>query len=318
MLVLLADMDATKHNIQVLGDWLLNVWIEFDVDNHKMLNLDQVTLLMKHLNINLSKAEIKGAFKNSNLGKQDLITFNQFERLYKTLRFRPEIASLFNSLHTENPSTISFNSFYSFLTNIQKVSWDKERCQEIYKKFSNVRNEMDMDHFSAFLLSSRNSIIKKQHTTVFEDMTQPLANYFINSSHNTYLIGDQVTGNSSVEGYIRALQRGNLIFTLGCRCVELDCWDGPNKSPVIYHGRTLTSKLKFKDAIVAISKYAFLTTSMPLVLSLEIRCSPEQQSRIAEILINVLGPALITKPLDSDTDFPSPKQLMNRILVKVF
>lgn len=39
--------------------------------------------------------------------------------------------------------------------------------------------------------------------------------------------------------------------------MELDCWDGSDNEPVIYHGYTLTSKILFKDVIKAISEHAF-------------------------------------------------------------
>lgn len=72
--------------------------------------------------------------------------------------------------------------------------------------------------------------------------------------------------------------------------LSVDIWDGnDNEGPIVYHGYTMVSKLLLKDVLEAIGAYAFDTTPYPLILSLEINCSQEQQSSVAGLLVAILG-----------------------------
>ncbi|KAH8027035.1 hypothetical protein HPB51_001621 [Rhipicephalus microplus] len=51
-----------------------------------------------------------------------------------------------------------------------------------------------VDGFLRYLMSADNPIVSPEKFDLSMDMDQPLNHYFINSSHNTYLTGHQLTG----------------------------------------------------------------------------------------------------------------------------
>lgn len=108
--------------------------------------------------------------------------------------------------------------------------------------FNATSPSLSFTGFCTLLSSARNDAFDFTKQSIYQDMTLPLSYYYMASSHNTYLEEDQLYGPSSVNRYINDVLKS-------CRCVELDCWDGENGDPIIYHGFTLTSKILFRGII---------------------------------------------------------------------
>ncbi|XP_072312345.1 1-phosphatidylinositol 4,5-bisphosphate phosphodiesterase epsilon-1 isoform X2 [Eucyclogobius newberryi] len=207
-----------------------------------------------------------------------------------------------------------------FLVNCQKEHLSYDEILSIIQKFEPTASMrqmgwMSFEGFARYLMDKDNFASRNEESQMNpEELQFPLSYYYIESSHNTYLTGHQLKGESSVELYSQVLLQG-------CRSVELDCWDGDDGMPVIYHGHTLTTKIPFKDVVEAVNRSAFVTSDMPVILSIENHCSLPQQRKMAEIFKTVFGDRLVTRFL-FEGDFsdgphlPSPWQLRGKILLK--
>jgi len=170
---------------------------------------------------------------------------------------------------------------------------------------------IDRTAWREYLASSRNDLHDPESQMIdASSLKRPLPEYWINSSHNTYLTGDQLKSFSSVEMYAVAMHRG-------CKCLELDCWDDDDSGvPIIYHGYTLTSKIPFQAIITCVKCYIDANPdTLPIILSLENHCSHPFQEIMADILNNTLEDRLYKLP-ESSGPLPSPLDLVGKVVVK--
>ncbi|XP_028304659.1 1-phosphatidylinositol 4,5-bisphosphate phosphodiesterase zeta-1-like isoform X2 [Gouania willdenowi] len=168
---------------------------------------------------------------------------------------RAEIQQIYQSYALE-PNPLPASALLRFLhMEQQELSADEEKVKVLIDRYeidktAKENGSMTFEGFFRYMESKDCCVFDQTHRVVYQDMDQPLSSYFISSSHNTYLTGDQLIGESDLEAYIRALRKG-------CRCLEIDCWDGPDLEPVVYHGHTLTTKILFRDVIRIVEKHAF-------------------------------------------------------------
>ncbi|NXN11625.1 PLCZ1 phosphodiesterase, partial [Indicator maculatus] len=298
-----------------LHTWFLSI-IQDEFRDGK-IDLESTMKLLTKMQIPFDFTHVKHVFKKTiDKRKEQRITIEDFRAIYQTIVHRFEFYELFCA-YSPNGSILADTDLTKFLRREQHEAKDCETIAlEMIFKYEPIeevrkRRQMSFEGFIRYMSSEDCSIFKKDQRTVYQDMNHPLCDYFISTSHNTYLTSDQLLGPSDLWGYTSALLKG-------CRCLEIDCWDGSNNEPVVYHGHTLTGKILFRSVIQVVDKYAFAVSDYPVVLSLENHCSPEQQEIMAEHLEFILGDRLLTSTIGDSvvTELPSPEALKFKILVK--
>ncbi|CAB9505823.1 Inactive phospholipase C-like protein 1 [Seminavis robusta] len=336
---------------KVASDVLLlrSVWLDADKDMTGKINCNQLGRILERINLAMKRQQLNStyekfgkvigldrAMRRKGLNFEQCCTF--LHKLKRDSWMVKPVTVLWNDVFGEFMNngkprmTVSDKTFLErFLhrkqaeksATLEQVSRTFAALHQMEITFVNdvLQNDLsriDKNRFEAYLLSSDNDAFDPERERFDRRlMTRPISEYWINSSHNTYLTGDQFTSHSSVDMYTSALYRG-------CRCLELDIWDGEREAtnsmpvPVVWHGHTMTTKILFEDIIKAIKHFLnFNPHVFPIVLSFENHCSIPYQEVMAEQLVRILGKSLYVPPENSLFGLlPSPTVLRGLVVIK--
>lgn len=131
----------------------------------------------------------------------------------------PHLRRIFEA-HAGPDKTWGRDQITTFLTGIQRHETGTTSHELL------ARESLDFNGFLAYMTSPAAALTVPAREADL-DLSWPLACYFISSSHNTYLSGNQLLSDSTTASYTNVLRRG-------CRCVEVDVWNGedPDASSV--------------------------------------------------------------------------------------
>ena len=232
------DHEEFKQLAIALGKEKEQLFSEIDKNNDKVIEYKEVLEYFRSFTSGKEFIDIfsKYSNKNNTLDPNSLIHFfvnEEKENIeiydsikiiikFSTLLTNEEKEELFNKieiLYDTYNKTISENQINNLIEYISKNKPEN-------KKFTFT---MNLQEFSFMLYSDFMSVydFDKIESDLFEGL--PLTDYFINSTHNTYLTGHQLHGVSSASMYSFAVLEGY-------RLVELDCYNGNNDDVIVTHG----------------------------------------------------------------------------------
>ncbi|CAO2840854.1 unnamed protein product [Amaranthus hypochondriacus] len=230
-----------------------------------------------------------------------------YRRMFKLKMAEPpeDVVNIFNN-YSDN-GVMSIERFHNFLVDFQgeeKATYD--HAQNIFNSLKHLhvfqRKGLHLDDFFKYLFGDLNPPLAP--LGVHNDMTAPLAHYFLYTGHNSYLTGNQLSSTSSIVPIIKALRSG-------VRVIELDLWPNSKKNDVdVYHGGTMTPPVKLIKCLEAIKENAFYASEYPVIITFEDHLDSFLQAKMVTTTFgNMLFPGM------DFLEFPSPESLKRRILI---
>ena len=228
--------------------------------------------LKKNKNKNLSMNDLKNYLRTKLSGKK----FENIFKKYATFKedddddevfMGPEdLQKFFLEVQKEEISLleacqiiIQFNNVNTIKTMVEAFHTNKF---DIVNYTERLRLYIDLKEFSRMLHSSLFTVYNRTLFNKPLDLDRPLNEYFIKSTHNTYLTEHQLTGESSVKMYSTSL-------LYNFRVVELDCYNDVGDNIIITHGYSFVTDLNLDDILYELKDTAFVNSDLPVILSIE-------------------------------------------------
>lgn len=292
----------------------------------RYLNEEELKIFLNKIKVYVSDLGLSRLYKEYVVDKTK-ITRNELKNICHSLLKKNEVKDLYKRFCVTYDSrdmedTMGYEEWSKFLEEVQGDKMDKRYFQEMMAQLKNPQSIlgfprtntsqfMNFIEFGHLIFSDYNLAMNPTMDKVFQDMDRPMAEYYINTLNNTYYGGNQMTGSSSCLAYYEALK-------IGCRCLEIDTWDGAKGDPIVASPKNMTSMILFEDVARCLSKWAFKHSEYPLVIFIENHCDMDQMIKVKNIINKYFADSILRvseKEFLKDT-FPSPSKIMKKVVFR--
>uniref|UniRef100_A0A7S1PZE3 Phosphoinositide phospholipase C n=1 Tax=Neobodo designis TaxID=312471 RepID=A0A7S1PZE3_NEODS len=268
---------------------MLDLWIGAKLNDNEELPFSGLVKIAHRLGWTWSREELRQWFNemDGDNGSGGL-DFDELCHFFDELTMRQQLAPLFLS-YTESESRLLMPPIRvaEFFHVAQGEHLSIEAAEHIVREHGMDTEYWSFSDFCQFLNSpALNSWVHPAHSTVHQDMTQPLHHYFIGTSHNTCVVGSQV------DAEIDPLGVGGALRT-GARVIDIAITDFEGQ-PHAWRPYTFTSPVPARAIFAALSENAFATSDFPVIVLLEIYGGTTCADSVADIVRETIGDAVHT------------------------